>query len=189
MACQIYCSLPKSYDNMKIKKKLKIKGCFEINFCKKNDARGYFQRIVDFSKIFKNKKKYYVSQISVSFNKKKGTFRGFHFQKKPFEENKFVFCVTGSIIDIVIDLRKNSPTYMTKITKKVSAKKNNTVFIPAGCAHGFITTQKNTKIIYIMDKPYSSKYSSGFNYKSKLCGNIKNIKNISKKDNYLEIIK
>lgn len=164
-------------------KKLKIKNCFEINFSKKRDARGYFQRIVNFNTIFKN---YKISQISLSFNKKKGTFRGFHFQKKPFEENKLVFCATGSIIDVVIDMRKNSYTYMKKITKKISSKKSNAIFIPRGCAHGFVTTEKNTKVIYMMDKPYSAKHSSGFNLKSKLCGSIKNIKIISKKDKKLK---
>jgi len=173
---------------MMINKKLKIKDCFEINFPKKKNFRVYFHRFIVFSKIFK-KKKFYISQISVSFNKKKGTFRGFHFQKKPFEENKFIFCTAGSIIDIIIDLRKNSRTYMKKITKIISSKKNNVVFVPKGCAHGFLTIEKNTKIIYIMDKPYSFKYSSGFNVKSKLCGNIKNIKNISKKDKNLEKFK
>ena len=167
-------------------KKLKIENCFEIVFPKQNDSRGYFQRIINFDKILKNKKRYLASQISVSFNKKKGTFRGFHFQRKPFQENKLVFCVAGSIIDMVIDIRKDSPSYMKRISRVICSKKNNAIFIPKGCAHGFLTTEKNTKIIYIMDKPYSPKYSSGINVRSKLCGNIKNIKIISKKDKNLK---
>ena len=90
-------------------KKLNIKGCFEIIYKKKKDKRGYFQRVFDFKSIYP-KKNYNIRQISISYNKKKGTFRGFHFQKKPFEENKFVFCINGSINDLfksIKDSHKN----------------------------------------------------------------------------------
>jgi dTDP-4-dehydrorhamnose 3,5-epimerase len=167
-------------------KKLNIKGCFEIIYKKKKDKRGYFQRVFDFKSIYP-KKNYNIRQISISYNKKKGTFRGFHFQKKPFEENKFVFCINGSILDIIIDLRKNSRTYLKKITKIISVKKNNIIFIPKGCAHGFLTLEKNTKVQYIIDKPYSVIHSTGINIKSKIVGKIRNIKIISNKDKKLEI--
>jgi dTDP-4-dehydrorhamnose 3,5-epimerase len=169
---------------MIIKKKLLIKGCFELTFKKKIDNRGYFQRIFDYN-LIKKFVNFNVNQVSISYNKNKYTFRGFHLQKKPFEENKIILCLNGEIFDYVIDLRKNSRTYLKYIKIKISSKKNNLLFIPKGCAHGFLTLKKKTKIQYIIDEKYSTKHTYGYNYKSNNFPKIMNIKIISKRDTKL----
>ena len=148
---------------MKIKQ-LNIKGSYLINFKVHKDHRGYFKRDFckrEFTKFNINTK---WVQSSVSLNKKKGTLRGFHFQKKPFQEDKLIGCVRGSFIDYILDLRINSKTYM-KITKvKLSENKYSSVFIPKGCAHGFLTLENDTIITYLMSNFHSKKHESSISF-------------------------
>ena len=93
----------------------KIKGAFLIEIEKIEDDRGFFARTLD-SEEFKNHNLTHdFVQCSISFNKKKGTIRGMHFQLPPYEETKIVSCLNGKIFDVIIDLRKNSPTYNGKV--------------------------------------------------------------------------
>ena len=135
---------------MKIYKN-KIKGSFTIYPDVIKDARGYFTRIFCSKEI---KKKFKIVQSNSSFSKKKGTMRGLHYQTKPFEEAKLVHCVSGSIYDVIIDLRKKSPTYLKWESFEISSKNKNLLFIPKGCAHGFLTTANNTCVIYHIDNFY-----------------------------------
>ena len=144
----------------------KFKGLVLIK-CKKNiDLRGAFINILDheLQKKLKFKKIY---QINISQNLQKGTLRGMHFQKKPFEEEKIIFCLTGRIFDVVIDLRKKSKTYLKYFTITLEAEKNNMLFIPRGFAHGFQTLTRNTSVIYFHGNKYNSKYQDGIIYNSK----------------------
>lgn len=142
-----------------MKIKTNINGCFIFMFKKNIDLRGYFQRIYQYKKIK-------IKQISVSSNKKKNTFRGMHYQKGKFSENKFLKCISGEINDIVIDIRKNSKTYLNKFSVKLKQDDNKVVFIPKGCLHGFMTLKENSKILYLIDQNYSKTFSSGYNYRS-----------------------
>ena len=81
-------------------------------------------------------------------------------------ENKFLKCISGEINDIVIDIRKNSKTYLNKFSIKLNQDDNKVVFIPKGCLHGFMTLKNNTKILYLIDQNYSKTFSSGYNYRS-----------------------
>lgn len=87
-------------------------------------------------------------QLNQSFNKVKGTFRGMHFQYPPFAEDKLVRCVTGAIYDIAVDIRKGSPTFLKWQGLELSAENHNMLFIPKGFAHGFLTLEANTTILY-----------------------------------------
>ena len=86
------------------------------------DVRGYFTRIFCSKEI---KKKFKIVQSNSSFSKKKGTMRGLHYQTKPFEEAKLIHCVSGSIYDVIIDLRKKSPTYLKWESFEISSKNKN----------------------------------------------------------------
>ncbi len=165
---------------MKIYKN-KIKGSFTIYPDVIKDVRGYFTRIFCSKEI---KKKFKIVQSNSSFSKKKGTMRGLHYQTKPFEEAKLVHCVSGSIYDVIIDLRKKSPTYLKWESFEISSKNKNLLFIPKGCAHGFLTTANNTCVIYHIDNFYNPKYEKVIKYNDKKF-NIKwpiPIKTVSKKD-------
>ena len=162
----------------------KIYGSFTVLPNIKKDKRGYFTRIIclkEFKKKFDNFK---IVQSNSSFSHKKGTMRGIHYQKKPFEEAKLIQCISGSIFDVIIDLRKNSPTYLKWESFVISKKNKNLLYIPKGCAHGFLTTAKNTGVIYYVDNFYNPIYEKVIKYndtKFKIKWPIP-IKNVSKKD-------
>jgi len=140
---------------------LKIKGVYLISIEKIEDSRGFFARTWD-SEEFKNHD--LISnfvQSSISSNKKKGTIRGMHFQLPPYEETKIVSCITGSVFDVIIDLRKNSPTFKQWISNVLDSKNHHMLYIPKGIAHGFQTIEDNSEIYYKMSEYYKSEYYRG----------------------------
>ena len=105
----------------------KLEGVFVIIPERKNDERGFFARVFD-EKIFEEKGlNCKIKQCNISFNKTKGTIRGIHFQKKPYQEAKFVRCIKGSIFVIIIDLRKESKTFLEKINLELMLPDTNAV--------------------------------------------------------------
>ena len=92
-------------------------------------------------------------QSNISVNPKKFTFRGLHFQVGEFAQSKLVKVITGEIIDFIVDIRPNSPNYLK--TYEFVVKPNNELFVPKGFAHGFITTEDNTVVQYLVDNDYS----------------------------------
>lgn len=152
---------------MIIKNVKKIKGLRTIKLKAHYDERGFFSRL--FCKETFAKKKLFkdVKQINISYNKKTQTFRGFHFQLKPHQEKKFIFCISGKIQIGLIDLRKKSKTYLNCFTKIISSDDNLAIYVPDMVATSFLTLKDNTKIIYLMSEYYKPKYSAGINFKDK----------------------
>lgn len=105
-----------------------------------------------------------VVQCSSSFNKKKGTLRGMHYQITPFQESKFVRCVRGSIYDVALDLRPNSPTFKQWFGIELSAENGFGLYIPEGCAHGFLTLEDETEVFYMITAPYTPEAARGVRY-------------------------
>ena len=138
-------------------KKLNIKDAFLIKPKKNYDVRGAFFRtfcekeLKDYGLNFK------IRQCNLSFNKKKYTFRGLHYSSNLHKENKILFVANGSIENHMLDLRKNSNTYLKKIKIKLNSTSNNLIYVPTGCANGFLTLKKNTLVHYYMDNFYSKK--------------------------------
>lgn len=146
-----------------------IKGLFEICPVINGDDRGWFSRIYD-SNIFKNTIPGFNGnwvQVNHSFSRDKFTWRGFHFQKEPYQEVKMVKCVSGRIIDYVLDLRENSETYLKIYSTELSKDNGKMIYIPKGCAHGFLTQEANTELIYFHDEFYNSEFESGVKYYDK----------------------
>jgi dTDP-4-dehydrorhamnose 3,5-epimerase len=144
-----------------------------------NDNRGLFYELW-------NKKKYAnfgiknnFVQDNFSFSKNKGTFRGFHYQKPPFSQAKLVWCSNGSIIDYVVDIRKNSNTFGELFSYKITSKNKTQIFIPIGFLHGFLTLEDNTEVNYKVSKLYNPEFEETILYNDRKIG-LKVPKSITK---------
>jgi dTDP-4-dehydrorhamnose 3,5-epimerase len=100
-------------------------------------------------------------QCSISFNTRKGTLRGLHHQAAPHAEAKLVRCTRGTIYDVVVDLRTDSPTFRQWIGVELTDQKRNMVYIPEGCAHGFLTLADESEVFYQMSEFYAPESASG----------------------------
>ena len=128
------------------------------------DDRGWFVRTYckkEFQSIGFDKE---WVQLNHSYNLEKGTLRGMHFQKPPFSEAKLVRCIAGEIYDVIIDLRLDSPTFLSWFGVKLSAKNKIMLFIPEGFAHGFQTLKKHTELIYHHSTFYAPEAEFGLRY-------------------------
>jgi len=147
---------------MKFKRSKIIKDLFLISNGSFKDSRGTFSRIF----CSKNLKKisFNVAQGNLSYNKKKHTLRGFHFQKGKNSEKKILTPVQGSIFNVVIDLRKNSKSFLKYEKIVLRSKKYQSLYVPDGCANAYLTLENNTIIHYYMGNFYDKKSYSGFRY-------------------------
>ena len=142
-------------------KKLDIQGVFQIELEKIEDNRGFFSRSWDKQKFEENGINSKLVQCNISFNKKRGTIRGLHFQKKPYEEAKFVRCVKGKVYEIFVDLRKKSETFLKWGGIELDSKKLTCLYVPEGFALGFQTLKDNSEIFYQMSQNYMPEFSRG----------------------------
>ena len=141
--------------------KQKIKGVFLIKPEPFKDKRGMFRRHFCKKKLKKFDIDTSVQQANISENPKKGTLRGFHYQKKPHQEAKTISCLKGSFFDVIIDLRKNSSTYKKWQSFVITEKNRFSLHIPKGCANAFLTLENNTLIHYYCSNSYNPKFESG----------------------------
>ena len=141
-----------------------LNGSFTIQLDPINDERGWFARYFckkEFSTIGHEKE---WVQMNHSFSLKKGTLRGMHFQKPPYSEIKLVRCIQGSVFDVIIDLRKDSPTFLKWFGTELSAENKLMMYIPEGFAHGFQTLEDNSGLLYMHTAYYSPEAESGLRY-------------------------
>ncbi|MFI5203025.1 MAG: dTDP-4-dehydrorhamnose 3,5-epimerase [Flavobacteriales bacterium] len=144
-----------------------LKGCYTVDLNVFEDSRGWFARTYcedEFKKIEHDKP---WVQINHSFTAKKGAIRGMHFQLPPYAEIKLVRCIAGSVFDVVIDLRKNSPTFLKWIGVELSGVNKKMIYIPQGFAHGFQALSDNVELIYQHSAAYNSESESGIRYDDK----------------------
>lgn len=165
-------------------KKTKFLNVKILSSSKKRDHRGYFHRIYCSDFLKKKKIPFKLCQSNISYNKKKGTLRGLHYQTGKKKETKIITCIKGSAQFYVLDVNKNSKNYMNYLKVKLSEKNENIIYVPKGFATGFQTLEKDTTIIYFIDNSYSKEHSRVITFMDKRL-NIKlplKISNISKKD-------
>lgn len=126
-----------------------------------HDERGFFARVYSVEELTSHNLRPEIAQCSISFNPVRGTFRGMHYQAPPYEETKIVRCTRGALYDIVLDLRPQSPTYCQWTGENLTSDNRMMVFIPAGCAHGFITTADDTEVFYQISVCYRAEAARG----------------------------
>lgn len=128
------------------------------------DDRGFFNRVFCQRELEVIRPHIVIAQINHSMTKYKGTIRGMHFQYPPHAEMKIVRCVHGSIFDVVVDLRKNSSTFLQWHGEILSASNMKTLVIPEGCAHGFQSLEDNIEMIYLSTAFYCKEYENTIRY-------------------------
>lgn len=139
----------------------KLKGAYIIELEPKEDERGFFARTFCKDEFAKAGLGFSPVQASQSFTKKRGTIRGMHFQKPPKEEDRIVQCIAGSIYDVILDLRKASPTFGQWYAEALSAENRKMIYVPKGCAHGFQALTGNCTAQYLMSEFFSSDHAFG----------------------------
>lgn len=168
----------------------KLKGAFIIEPELLKDERGFFARMFcqkEFKAHGLNPK---LVQCSLSYNRHKGTLRGMHYQIDPKAEARLVRCTKGSIYDVIIDLRKTSPTYCEWLAVELSAENYKMIYVPKGFVHGFLTLEDNTEVFYQMSEFYAPECARGVRWDDPVF-NIKwpiKEKIISKKDKDIPLI-
>ena len=125
------------------------------------DDRGYFARTFCEDEFTLAGITFAVRQANTSFNPHIKTLRGMHFQTSPKQEAKLVRCLTGKIYDVVVDLRKESPVYCHWHGVELSRKNGDALFIPEGCAHGFLTLTPDCEVLYLMGESYDASHADG----------------------------
>lgn len=133
----------------------------EIRIQPNVDERGFFARTWCKDEFQTNGLNPRLVQCSISYNEKKGTLRGMHFQANPFAEAKLVRCTAGSIYDVAIDLRQESPTFREWVGIVLSAGERNMLYIPERFAHGFLTLEDKTEIFYQMSESFHPEAANG----------------------------
>lgn len=142
-------------------KETNLKGAFIIEPERIEDERGFFARTFCRKEFEAHGLNPNLVQCSVSFNKKKGTLRGMHYQASPHEETKLVRCTRGAIYDVLLDLRPNSPTFKQWVSAELTGENQRMVYIPEGVAHGFQTLQDETEVFYQMSEFYNPEAARG----------------------------
>jgi dTDP-4-dehydrorhamnose 3,5-epimerase len=140
-----------------------LKGCYLIDLDKKEDERGFLERMFCQKNLQSLLKEKSIRQVNRTYTKKEGVVRGLHFQNIPFAEIKIVSCIKGKIWDVAVDLRKGSPTFLQYISVILSEDNFQCFFIPEGFAHGFQTITPNCEILYFHTNDYNVKAEGAVN--------------------------
>lgn len=142
-------------------KETKLKGAYVIELDSIKDKRGFFARCFCLREFKKKGLNFNIVQSSISYNKKRYTIRGMHFQSAPYEEAKLVMCVKGGLYDVIIDLRTDSPTYGKWFSVKLTETNYKALYIPKGFAHGFQTLKNDTVVLYQISEFYHPECARG----------------------------
>jgi dTDP-4-dehydrorhamnose 3,5-epimerase len=139
----------------------RIPGVFEIHLEPRTDERGFFARTWCQKEFEAHGLNPRIAQCNVSYNARKGTLRGMHDQLAPYAEAKLVRCTAGAIFDVAIDLRRQSPAFRQWVGVTLTAENRRMLYVPEGCAHGFLTVQDNTEVSYQMSEFYHPEQARG----------------------------
>ena len=134
------------------------------------DERGYFARSFCQEEFAHAGIDFLPVQCNVSYNKKAHTLRGMHFHAAPYEEAKLVRCSSGRIFDVAVDIRPASPSFKKWIGFELSRENGRALFIPAGCAHGFLTLEEDSEVFYQMSPAYTPGHDRGFHWNDPTIG-------------------
>jgi dTDP-4-dehydrorhamnose 3,5-epimerase len=141
--------------------KASIEGVYLLDSQSRTDRRGSFTRFWCRRQFEEKGLATNLVQLSLSRTLKRGTLRGLHYQREPYAEVKVVRCVRGAIFDVILDLRRDSPTFCHHFSIVLTPDSNRAVYIPKGCAHGFQVLEDNSEVLYHMSDYYNCEAASG----------------------------
>ena len=142
----------------------RLKGAFIIDLERREDERGFFARAFCQREFEAHGLKPVIAQANIGFNRRKGTLRGMHFQFPPAAETKLVRASRGAVLDIIVDMRPESPTYLQHVTVELSAENHRGIYIPERFAHGYQALEDNTETTYQVGEFYTPGSEGGLLY-------------------------
>jgi len=141
-----------------------LKGAYTIDIEKQGDERGFFARVFCQNEFNSNGLTTEFKQVNNSFSALKGTIRGMHYQLTPAAEVKVVRCISGSIFDVIIDIRPDSPSFGNWFGEVLSSDNRLMMYVPRGFAHGFMTLADSTEVFYLSSEFYAPELEKGIRY-------------------------
>lgn len=147
-----------------------LRGAFIIDVVRLGDARGFFTRAFCQREFEEHGLKPVIAQANIAFNRSRGTVRGMHFQYPPAAETKVVRCTRGAILDIIVDLRPESPTYLGHVAVELSADNHRAIYVPERFAHGYQVLEDGTETSYQVGEYYSPENEGGLMYNDRRLG-------------------
>ncbi len=149
-------------------KETSLVGAYEIELEKRGDERGFFARTFCINEFAAVGLETTFVQCNMSLSKDKHTLRGFHYQVDGAEEVKLIRCTKGSILDVIIDIRPDSPTYCQHFGIELTDKNHKMLYVPRGFAHSFITLEENTEVFYMVSNLYTPGKEKGIRWNDPL---------------------
>lgn len=142
----------------------KLTGAYIIEIKQIKDERGFFGRSWCKKEMIDHGLNGNVVQSNTSLSNKKGTIRGMHYQKHPYEETKLIRCTRGAVYDVIVDLRKDSPTYLDWFGIELTEDNYKMLYVPEKFAHGFVTLKDNSEVTYLVTEFYTPGSEVGLRY-------------------------
>lgn len=147
-----------------------LPGACIVEMVRIEDERGFFARSFCAEEFAAHGLPAHMPQCSVSFNARRATLRGLHYQAEPHAEDKLVRCTAGAIFDVIVDLRPHSPTRLRWLGLELSAANRRALFVPKGFAHGFVTLANDTEVLYMISVPYAPGFERGIRWNDPAIG-------------------
>jgi dTDP-4-dehydrorhamnose 3,5-epimerase len=144
--------------------KTKLRGAFIVEPIRHEDVRGFFAQSWSLREFEAHGLSASIAECNISFNARRGTLRGMHFQRPPYAQAKLVRCTRGTIYDVIVDLRVDSPTFKQWVSVELTERNRLMLFVPEGFAHGFQTLEDNTEVFYQVSSGYAPDYADGVRY-------------------------
>lgn len=143
---------------------LPLEGAYLIDLEKRGDERGFFARLFCEEEFAQHGLENHFVNVNNSHSAEKGTLRGLHYQLHPYEETKLVRCIRGSFWDVIVDLRPDSPTFKHSYGALLSEDNRQMMYVPKGFAHGFLTLEPDSEVIYLVSEFYAKEQERGLRW-------------------------
>lgn len=139
-------------------------GAFLVELEPHTDERGFFSRMFCADEFRQQGLEPALVQANIAFNRRKGTMRGMHYQVPPAAETKYVRCTRGAVLDVIVDLRPDSPTYLQHLSVELTADNRRGLYVPQMFAHGYLTLSDDTEVNYLVSEYYTPGTERGMRY-------------------------